>query len=264
MSGVLDRQVAFVAALRRAGLRHLTLLQDPRRVGGLLHDVSPDLVLLDLHMPGVGGLEILEQIVEFAAGSYLPVLVLTADASPRARNQALSRGARDFLTKPLDVTELTLRDSSSSLPASRPSDESEPITRSAPNRSGASGLDLPLFRDRAASAKSEAAVVTPPAVSPPLSVRRAAPVVAKPRPRRPETAPEDGDPEPRLALETAEIPVVARSSPSGVRSRVRTASGSRRARRSTRSGRADGGGPGAGCADTGRGVVTVSSPTAPH
>jgi EAL domain-containing protein (putative c-di-GMP-specific phosphodiesterase class I)/AmiR/NasT family two-component response regulator len=102
--------LAFVGqVLRRAGMRHLTMLQDPHRVEGLLGDVSPDLVLLDLHMPGMDGHEVLQQIVQFAAGSYLPVLVLTADGSSRARNQALSRGARDFLTKPLDITELTLR-----------------------------------------------------------------------------------------------------------------------------------------------------------
>jgi EAL domain-containing protein (putative c-di-GMP-specific phosphodiesterase class I)/FixJ family two-component response regulator len=95
--------------LRRAGMQHLTMLQDSRRVEGMLADVAPDLVLLDLHMPHLDGHQVLEQIVQFAAGSYLPVLVLTADASTRARNQALSRGARDFLTKPLDVTELTLR-----------------------------------------------------------------------------------------------------------------------------------------------------------
>jgi len=102
-------------------------------------------------------------------------------------------------------TELTLRDGSSSVPA--PSAVEEPVTRSAPGRPITSSLDLPLFRDRA-SAKSEAAVVTPPAVAPPLSVRRAAPVVAKPRSRRSEGAPEDDDPEPRLVLETSEIPVV--------------------------------------------------------
>jgi uncharacterized RDD family membrane protein YckC len=107
-------------------------------------------------------------------------------------------------------TELTLRDGSPSMPAALPADE--PVTRSAPGRPATSSLDLPLFRERA-PAKSEAAVVTPPAVSPPLSVRRAAPVVAKPRPRRSETATEDDEPEPRLALETAEMAVVRPSSP---------------------------------------------------
>jgi len=109
-------------------------------------------------------------------------------------------------------TELTLRDASSSMPAP-PSPAEEPVTRTAPARPVTSSLDLPLFRDRASSAKSEAAVVTPPAVAPPLSVRRAPPVVPKLRPRHSDTAREDDDPEPRLALETAEIPMVQPFSP---------------------------------------------------
>lgn len=105
-----QENLAFVRqVLRRAGVRHLTMLQDSRRVEGMLADIAPDLVLLDLQMPDPDGHEVLEQIVRFAAGSYLPVLVLTADVSTRARNRALARGARDFMSKPLDVTELTLR-----------------------------------------------------------------------------------------------------------------------------------------------------------
>jgi uncharacterized RDD family membrane protein YckC len=103
-------------------------------------------------------------------------------------------------------TELTLRDSSAAVPASsQPSDDFEPerSTRASMGRSAASGLDLPLFRDRAAGAKSEAAVVTPPTVPrAPLSVRRATPVIPKPRPRRPEAASAEEGSEPRLALDT--------------------------------------------------------------
>jgi hypothetical protein len=72
--------------------------------------VCPDLVLLDLHMPHVDGFEVLDRIVEETPdGGYVPVLVLTADVTPEAKQRALSRGARDFLVKPLDATETLLR-----------------------------------------------------------------------------------------------------------------------------------------------------------
>lgn len=71
--------------------------------------VNPDLVLLDLHMPHVDGHQVLEQIVRRAAGSYLPVLVLTADTASDAIHRALAAGARDFVTKPFDATEVVLR-----------------------------------------------------------------------------------------------------------------------------------------------------------
>ena len=57
----------------------------------------------------VDGFEVLSQVQTHAAGSYLPVLVLTADTTTAARNRALSLGAQDFLTKPLDITETCLR-----------------------------------------------------------------------------------------------------------------------------------------------------------
>lgn len=95
--------------LRDAGLSQIVTETDPRRVAGLLPEINPDLVLLDLHMPHLHGLDVLETITRYAAGSYLPVMVLTADTSSDARNQAFERGARDFLTKPLDIVEVVLR-----------------------------------------------------------------------------------------------------------------------------------------------------------
>ena len=60
-------------------------------------------------MPNLDGHQVLRQIKEFAAGSYLPVLVLTGDTTSATRNRALSFGAQDFLTKPFDLVEATLR-----------------------------------------------------------------------------------------------------------------------------------------------------------
>ena len=73
-------------------------------------EFEPDLILLDLHMPQPDGLEILRRLRDARSRlGFLPVLVLTGDVGPVARNNALDLGADDFLTKPLDRKEVVLR-----------------------------------------------------------------------------------------------------------------------------------------------------------
>jgi EAL domain-containing protein (putative c-di-GMP-specific phosphodiesterase class I)/AmiR/NasT family two-component response regulator len=91
------------------GLERVYTETDSRKVQRLLAKHNPDLVLLALRMPNVDGFELLAQVRKFAAGAYLPVLVLSADTSTLARNRALVEGAQDFLTKPVDTTEVILR-----------------------------------------------------------------------------------------------------------------------------------------------------------
>ncbi|NIP80546.1 MAG: response regulator, partial [Gemmatimonadetes bacterium] len=65
---------------------------------------------LDLHMPGLDGFGVMEQLKgRIAPSEFVPILVLTADITPQARKKALSAGAKDFLTKPVDPTEVVLR-----------------------------------------------------------------------------------------------------------------------------------------------------------
>lgn len=105
-----ESNVALLAALLRSeGLARVSTETDSRRVLQRLVTENPDLVLLDLHMPNVGGYETLDRIQQFAAGGYLPVLVLTADTTTQARDRALRQGAQDFLTKPFDADEAVLR-----------------------------------------------------------------------------------------------------------------------------------------------------------
>lgn len=83
---------------------------DPRDVLPLVARHAPDLVLLDLHMPHRHGLQVLADLrAATPPDDYRPVLVLTADITREAREYALSLGARDFLTKPFDTTEVLLR-----------------------------------------------------------------------------------------------------------------------------------------------------------
>jgi len=73
-------------------------------------DYEPDIVLLDLHMPKPDGIEILTRLRSARESlGFLPVVVLTADATRLARNSALLLGADDFLLKPLDREEVLLR-----------------------------------------------------------------------------------------------------------------------------------------------------------
>jgi EAL domain-containing protein (putative c-di-GMP-specific phosphodiesterase class I) len=95
--------------LSRSGLRNLHPVTDSRQALATIEELDPDLVLLDLHMPGVDGYTLLAELRDRAAGTYLPVLVLTADTTRRAITRALDLGAKDFLTKPFDIDEVTLR-----------------------------------------------------------------------------------------------------------------------------------------------------------
>ncbi len=98
------------ALLLSAGYERLVRTSDAREVLPLVRRHAPDLVLLDLNMPHRHGLELLTDLqAATPAGEYRPVLVLTADVTWEAREQALSRGARDFVTKPFDTTEVLLR-----------------------------------------------------------------------------------------------------------------------------------------------------------
>ena len=111
---VVDDQITNVefltALLERNGFRQVVGISDSRRAVDSIVSEDADLVLLDLMMPHVDGYEVLRQLRRaLPADRYLPVLVMTADATPEARQRALGLGATDFLTKPVNVLEATLR-----------------------------------------------------------------------------------------------------------------------------------------------------------
>jgi putative two-component system response regulator len=95
--------------LQRAGLSKIEATCDPREAGALYVRFRPDLILLDLHMPHMTGLDVMDELNQIAEASYLPILVLTADLTQEARQEALSRGAKDFLNKPFSKEEVLLR-----------------------------------------------------------------------------------------------------------------------------------------------------------
>ncbi|HEV8131103.1 MAG TPA: HD domain-containing phosphohydrolase [Acidobacteriota bacterium] len=96
--------------LRKFGYRNLQSTTDPSQALKLYSEFRPDLVLLDLHMPLLDGLSVMKKLrSQDPANSYLPILVLTADHGSEAKQSALSMGAKDFVSKPFDTTEILLR-----------------------------------------------------------------------------------------------------------------------------------------------------------
>lgn len=96
--------------LAREGFTQVISTSDPTKTIDLYHAFAPDLILLDLMMPVLDGYAVLELLARhIPEDTYLPVLVLTADATIAARRKALALGAKDFLTKPFDNIEAMLR-----------------------------------------------------------------------------------------------------------------------------------------------------------
>src|SRR5689334_3418025 len=89
--------------LSRAGLHPVRAITDPVVLLESYDELAPDLILLDLHMPGVDGYTVLTELRRRATAPELPVLVLTADMTREATHRALRLGANDFLTKPLEA-----------------------------------------------------------------------------------------------------------------------------------------------------------------
>jgi PleD family two-component response regulator len=96
------------------GYTNIECLLDPRKVSDFVKTYDPDLILLDLMMPHMSGYEVMEKLKDDRAKSlnpnkFLPILVLTADITTEAKHKALKGGAKDFLSKPFDLIEVSYR-----------------------------------------------------------------------------------------------------------------------------------------------------------
>jgi len=91
--------------LRRSGYRCLTTT-DPGRALSLLESDRPDLIITDLKMPEIDGLELIRRAHEVDAA--IPVVVVTAFASIETAVAAIKQGAYDYLPKTFSVDQLTL------------------------------------------------------------------------------------------------------------------------------------------------------------
>jgi putative two-component system response regulator len=95
--------------LASADLRQLVLIQDPREVLTHYQEARPDLILLDINMPHLDGYQVMEQLKALDDPLLPPIVVLTAQHGHDQLLKALASGARDFIGKPFDRTELLMR-----------------------------------------------------------------------------------------------------------------------------------------------------------
>ncbi len=105
---LVDDEADFVETLaERLELRDFqpTVAKDGETALAKLEDAAPDVVVLDLKMPGMSGLETLRKILE--RRPQQAVVMLTGHGSDQERDEALAIGAKDYLQKPIDLAALT-------------------------------------------------------------------------------------------------------------------------------------------------------------
>jgi CheY-like chemotaxis protein len=108
---IVDDQESHVLLLERmlrdAGYSSVESTTDPAEVCKLHRQNRYAAILLDLKMPVMDGFQVMEQLKEAEGDENFPVLVITAEPGHKLR--ALRAGARDFVSKPLDMPEVLIR-----------------------------------------------------------------------------------------------------------------------------------------------------------
>jgi CheY-like chemotaxis protein len=96
---------AFGRLLRLHGFEVMEA-KDGREALGCVHDFRPDLIVTDLMMPVMDGVELIRRLRADPRSSEVPILVITADPSAATEERARAAGAADFLPKPVDMPAL--------------------------------------------------------------------------------------------------------------------------------------------------------------
>ena len=95
--------------LRMAKYHNITCVSSGEQALHLYREAPFDAVLLDLNMPGMNGFDVMAELQRIEGKSYAPILVLTAQSDSPTKLQALKSGAKDFLGKPFDRSEVLTR-----------------------------------------------------------------------------------------------------------------------------------------------------------
>lgn len=91
------------------GFTNFVTVEDSRHAMEAIHRESPDVVLLDIMMPNVTGLDLLRERQKDQSMLMVPFIILSANSENQIKREALALGATDFLAKPVDASDLTVR-----------------------------------------------------------------------------------------------------------------------------------------------------------
>ncbi len=103
----LDNIELLLAVLAQAGYTNVSATSTSTEVADLHSRHCYDLILLDMQMPGLNGLDVIRELRDVEQEAYVPVLAITAN--PGYKIAALQAGARDFITKPFELEEVHQR-----------------------------------------------------------------------------------------------------------------------------------------------------------
>jgi putative two-component system response regulator len=110
---IVDDEQGNIHVLKRmlssVGYHNIIATTDARSTPEIYQTNRPDLVLLDIKMPGFSGFDVMEALRVLEQESYLPILVLTAQLDRETRLKALKAGAKDFVNKPFMMDEMLAR-----------------------------------------------------------------------------------------------------------------------------------------------------------
>ena len=80
-----------------------TIVNDSTKAFDVANSFQPDLITLDLMMPGLSGFDLCKTLHEHPQFANVPILVVTARDDPESRARAMQAGAQDYLTKPFGI-----------------------------------------------------------------------------------------------------------------------------------------------------------------
>ena len=95
--------------LTQTGFTEISTLNNPLEVHSFVLEHRPDLLLLDISMPQINGLKVLEQLGDLVVDDSLTVIMVTSSEEDYVKRKALILGACDFISKPVDSSELARR-----------------------------------------------------------------------------------------------------------------------------------------------------------
>lgn len=110
---IIDDEQLVIRVVKRflaaEGYHNFVTINDPRETFKLLKSEKPDVVLMDIMMPHLTGLDLLRYRQRTPEFQHIPFIILSATSENQVKRDALRLGATDFLAKPVDPSDLTVR-----------------------------------------------------------------------------------------------------------------------------------------------------------